>query len=163
MIYLRLWSEHVQHLDSVLYSIRESGLYLNANKCQFGVEETSFVVFPISAEGIDTDAKKIEAIVSLPVLQSVGEVHLFLGLAGYYHSFVELSADRSAALHGLVNACIETSKASFRWEATHQEQFDSLKYTLSFTPVLVTMAANKEFILHTDASDTMIGMVFAQM
>lgn len=141
MIHLRLQSEHVQHIDSVLSSIPEVGLRLNANKCQFGAEETSFVGFRISAEGIDTDAKTIEAIVSWPMLQSVGEVHSFLGLIGYYHRFVERFAHRSAA----------------------QEQFDSLKRVLSSAPVLATMAPNREFILCTDTSDTAIGAVLAQM
>jgi hypothetical protein len=48
-------------VSDVLASIRKEKLRLIEKKGPFGVTETSFVGYGISADGIDTDHRKIEA------------------------------------------------------------------------------------------------------
>jgi hypothetical protein len=69
--------------------------------------------YKISAEGVDTDQKKVEAIYAWSRPSSVGELWSFLGLAGYYYRFVEGCAHKSAIVYDLVNACIGVQQGSF--------------------------------------------------
>lgn len=58
--------EHNQRLSKVLQRIRENGLKLNRAKCQFGVQEITFLGDKLSEKGIAPDEKKIKAILSMP-------------------------------------------------------------------------------------------------
>ena len=162
MIFSKTRSLHMQHVDAVLQSIREARLKVKRAKCEFGVRETSFVGYKVSKEGINTEAKKVEAIRTWPTPRSVGELRSFLGLAGYYRRFVEKFAHKSSQLHDLVNSCVSVGRKDFEWTEAHQRQFDTIKRALSTAPVLATMDPGAEFILRTDASDYAIGAVLAQ-
>jgi hypothetical protein len=152
----------VHNVEAILQGIQEVGLHLNGDKYEFGVLHTSIIGYYISADGIDMEAKKVEAISSWSVPQSVGELRSFLELAGYYRRFVKEFAHKSSHLHELVNDTVELKTVPFWWEQRYTEQFDGLKWVLSAAPVLATINPTKEFILRTDASDTAIGAVLAQ-
>ena len=49
---------------------------------------TKFLGHIVSDRGIETDPKKIEAIVKWPGLRTVHEVRKFLGFTNYYRKFV---------------------------------------------------------------------------
>nr|GEU84018.1 reverse transcriptase domain-containing protein [Tanacetum cinerariifolium] len=51
--------------------------------------EVQFLRHMINGDGIHVDPNKIEAIKNLKALRTPFEVHSFLGLAGYYHRFIE--------------------------------------------------------------------------
>jgi hypothetical protein len=162
LIFSGTLQDHKKHVEAVLESIRSAKLKLNGPKCSFAAAETIFVGYKVTADGIDTDAKKIEAITGWAPPSTVGHLRSFLGLAGYYRRFVEKFAERSAKLHDLVNACVGQRQSKFEWTAEHNMQFDDLKRALSTAPVLATLDPDADFILRTDASDTAIGAVLAQ-
>jgi hypothetical protein len=162
MIFSKSRRAHMQHVDAVLQSIREARLRIKREKCQFGVSETSFVGYRVSKDGVETEAKKVEAITSWPIPRSVGELRSFLGLAGYYRRFIEKFAHKSSELHDLVNGCVWLGRKDFKWTDAHQQQFEAIKRALSTAPVLATMDPAAEFIMRTDASDYAIGAVLAQ-
>jgi hypothetical protein len=64
LIYSRTRSEHKEHLRLVLTALREAGLYAKLEKCEFFVEETTFLGLIVGAHGIRMDPKKVETIVS---------------------------------------------------------------------------------------------------
>lgn len=162
LIYSSSLQEHKRHIEAVFQSIRAAKLKLKESKCSFAAPETIFVGYKVTADGIDTESKKIDAIITWPAPGTVGQLRSFLGLAGYYRRFVDKFAQRSAALHELVNSCVGKQQKTFFWTEHHQAQFDDLKRALSTAPVLATLDPNADFILRTDASDTAIGGVLAQ-
>ena len=89
LVYSRDEQEHEQHLKIVLQTLREKKLYAKLSKCDFWLKEVSFLGHIVSAEGIRVDPAKIEALVNWKPPQSVTEVKIFLGLAGYYRGFVK--------------------------------------------------------------------------
>jgi hypothetical protein len=136
-------------------------LKLNRAKFVFGVIETIFAGYQISQNGIDTDAKKVEAIMSWLAPVTVGELRSFLGLAGYYRRFIEGFAYKSAKLHDLVNSCIGPKQMTLNWLEVHQMQFNAIEGTLTTAHILTTMDSDVDFILCTDASEYAIGAVLA--
>ena len=73
----------------MLQTLRDHRLYAKFSKCEFWLEQVSFLDHVVSKDGIQVDPKKIEAVVDWPRPTIVTEIRSFLGLAGYYMRFVK--------------------------------------------------------------------------
>ena len=62
LIYSKNKKKHWEHVHRILTKLQEAGLYVNTEKCKFNVEKTMFLGFIISADSIEIDPTKIEAI-----------------------------------------------------------------------------------------------------
>ena len=69
--------------------LREKQLFAKLSKCDFWFNEVSFLGHIESVEGIRVDPIKIEAVMNWKPPRNVTEVRSFLGLASYYHRFVQ--------------------------------------------------------------------------
>jgi len=89
LIYSKSEEEHVEHLRVDLQVLNEKKLYAKLAKCEFWLEEVSFLGHIISSSGIVVDPSKVEAVSQWDTPKSVTEVRSFLGFAGYYRRFIE--------------------------------------------------------------------------
>ena len=80
---------HDTHLRVVLETLRKEQLYAKLNKCEFWLNEVSFLGHIVSKEGIRVDPKKIEVVIEWKLPRNVTEVRSFLGVASYYKIFVK--------------------------------------------------------------------------
>ena len=64
LVYSKDAQEHEQHLKIVLQTLREKKLYAKLRKCDFWLNEVSFLGHIVSSEGIRVDPTKIEAVVN---------------------------------------------------------------------------------------------------
>ena len=80
---------HDTHLRVVLETLRKEQLYAKLNKCEFWLNEVSFLGHIVSKEGIRVDPKKIEVVIEWKLPRNVTEVRSFLGVASYYKRFVK--------------------------------------------------------------------------
>jgi hypothetical protein len=162
LIFSKSETDHIRHVEAVLESIRLAKFKLNGPKYTFGQTRYGICGYRVTRHGVDTESKKIEAIISWPAPTTAGQLRLFLGLAGYYRKFVEGFAYRSSKLHDLVNSCVGKTRTAFSWALDHRKQFDDLNRALYTAPVLGTLDPRWDFILRTDASDVAIGAVLSQ-
>ena len=150
--------ETEERLRVVLSRLRDAGLKLKPSKCQLFQRSVSYLGHIVSADGVATDPKKVEAVAEWPVPQCVRDVRSFLGLASYYRKFIRDFAKIASPLHAL------TEKArQFVWSDDCQEAFDELKARLQSAPVLSYPIPEGDFILDTDASGEGIGGVLSQI
>ncbi|KAK8976607.1 hypothetical protein V6N11_057207 [Hibiscus sabdariffa] len=157
LIYSRSEAEHVEHLRIVLQTLRDHRLYAKLSKCEFWLKKVTFLGHVVSAEGIQVDPSKIEAIVSWKQPKNVSEIRSFLGLAGYYRRFVEGFSIIAAPLTKLLGKDVP-----FVWTEAQQTSFEKLKEALTQAPVLVQPESGKDFAVYSDASHSGLGCVLMQ-
>nr|VZI47949.1 unnamed protein product [Spirometra erinaceieuropaei] len=160
IVFGRTIAQHNQNLYAVLEALREAGLRLNPQKCQFLRHQVSYLGHEVSAAGIRVAPEKIDAIRSWPTPQTPTEVRGFIGLASYYRRFIADFAGIARPLHRL------TEKGRrFLWSEECQTAFDDLKARLTTAPILRLPDVSADappFILDTDASAFAIGAVLSQ-
>ncbi|KAE8663418.1 hypothetical protein F3Y22_tig00112980pilonHSYRG00017 [Hibiscus syriacus] len=146
-------SEHDEHLKIVLRTLREHRLYAKLSKCEFWLQEVSFLGRIISAQGIQVDPSKIEAIVNWKRPKNISEIRSFLGLAGYYRRFVEGFSIIASPLTKLLR-----KNVPFDCGEAQQESFEKLKAVLTQAPVLIQPESGKDFTVYSDASHSGLGL-----
>ena len=89
LVYSKNKEEHEKHLQVVLQTLRENQIFAKFKKCEFWLDQISFLGHVVSKDGILVDPEKVEAVLSWKRPNTVTEVRSFLGMAGYYRLFIE--------------------------------------------------------------------------
>src|SRR6266536_6415902 len=74
------FDEHINHLRKVFTKLREANLVIKLKKCKFGQRKIKFLGHTIGMDGLRTDQKNIEKIISCPVPTDVPAAKKFIGL-----------------------------------------------------------------------------------
>ncbi|TYK03544.1 retrotransposon protein, putative, Ty3-gypsy subclass [Cucumis melo var. makuwa] len=134
LIYSKTEAEHEKHLHQV-----------------------TFLDHVVSNEGVSMDPVKIEAVTSWPRPSTISEIRSFLGLAGYYRTFVEDFSRIASPLTQL------TRKGTpFVWSPACESSFQELKQRLVFAPALTMPDGSGSFVIYSDASKKGMGCVLIQ-
>ncbi|GBG72363.1 hypothetical protein CBR_g11941 [Chara braunii] len=157
LIFSKTVEEHVAHLDKVLSLLRQHKFKINGEKCEFGRTCVLYLGHEISAEGLKPDDAKVASIRDWPRPQSVTEMRSFLGMTGYYRTFVKNYSVVAAPLTDLTR--LDTP---WEWTDECEAAFRHLKHALTHYEVLKLPDPDKPFIVTTDASQYGIGAVLAQ-
>lgn len=156
LVYSATLQDHWKHLELVFQIMRKNQMFLKATKCDFAQAKVEYLGHFISAQGIETDSRKIEVVSKWPVPQSLKELRSFLGLAGYYRKFIPDYAIICRPLHDLLK------KDGFLWNSAAQNAFVQLKEALVKATILAVPDFGKQFVVETDASSHGIGAVLMQ-
>lgn len=148
---------HLKSLEKILQKLKEAGLKIKLSKCKFLKKSVEFLGHELSAEGIRTKTDITKAITDFPQPKDVTQLRQFLGLAGYYRSFISNFSEKASPLFKLLK-----KDAIFDWQTPEQESFDKLKLHLSSPPCLSYPDYTQPFVIHTDASYTGIGACLMQ-
>jgi len=73
----------------MLQTLKDNRLYAKLSKCEFWLEEVSFLGHVISRRRIVVDPSKVKAMMSWESPKLMFEIRSFLGLACYYHKLIE--------------------------------------------------------------------------
>jgi hypothetical protein len=141
LIYSRTKEDHAIHVEKVLDVLRKNQLYVNPDKCEWAMDKVSFLGHIISAEGVSVDPAKIEVIKSWPVPNNVTELRSFLGMAGYYRSYVPQYSRVVSDLTTLTG-----NKQQWVWHEAQQRAFDEVKRLLCSAPVLIVPDQELPFV-----------------
>ncbi len=158
LIYNGFMEKHVEHLRKVFEKLRENKLYAKLEKCEFEVTEVDFLGHRITQEGLKMDDHKVKAILDWRPPRSVSALRSFLGLASYYCKFIKNFAKIVALLTNL----LKKSSGTYEWDEACNGAFETLKGILVKTLVLKLPNFDKDFEIHSDASDFAIRGVLVQ-
>lgn len=163
LIFSDTYEEHVQHVRSVLDKLREAGLQLDIDKCEFSVHETKYLGMVIGADGIRMDPAKVAAIQDWQTPRTVREVLSFLGFANFYRRFIRGFSKIALPLTRLTRTSPDNGGgAPWNWTLECQDAFDRLKVAFTTDVVLAHFKPGLETVLETDASDFVTAAVLSQ-
>ena len=77
LVYSKNKEEHEKHLQVVLQTLREHQLFAKFKKCEFWLDQISFLGPVVSKDGISIDPRKVEAVLSWKRPTPVTEVRSF--------------------------------------------------------------------------------------
>ena len=160
IFFLSTPEEHLEKENLRLVSERfcAHNLKINPDKCvcfRMKVQSLSHIV---SKDGLEVDPSRMEALQKLPVPWSQTEVKLSLGLDSYYRRFALKFAEIGRPLHGTS----ETS-TKFTWTLAAQDAFESLKLTLTRSPIFAFPYLEEPFVHNIDASHFAMGAVLVKV
>ena len=93
---------HDKRLHAVLRRLRERGLTLNREKCQFNMNRLVFMGILLTEKGIGPTEERVKAIADAREPESVTELRSFLGLANYSARFIPQFATTAEPLRKLL-------------------------------------------------------------
>lgn len=179
-VFGRTLEEREERLLKVLHRLKEAGLKISLDKCQFGQSKVKYVGHIVSAEGVATDPAKIKTVLTWPQPTNLKTLRSFLGFCGYYRRFIvnysaivrpltDLTQGYAPKQHRTKTEC--NSKKVYlkdsepfgqRWTPACTAAFHQVINCLTNAPVLAFADPNKSYILHVDASLTGLGAVLYQ-
>jgi len=82
--------------------LEKNDLYVKPEKCKWKVREVEFLGVVIRLEGIKMEEEKVKGVLDWLTLKCVKDIQKFLGLANYYHQFIQGFALIARPLHDMV-------------------------------------------------------------
>jgi hypothetical protein len=149
--------EHDKRLVKVLERLREKGLTLNKDKCQFRFEKLEFFGNVLTKEGINPMEAKVSAVKNARRPENQSEVRSFLGLVNFNCKFMPHMATVSEPLRSLTR-----KHQAFKWEKSHEQSFQRLKEMLSSAQTLAYYDKDAPTQVIADASPVGLGAVLVQ-
>jgi len=156
-----VWGRTIQEYDArlraALRRLEENNITLNAKKCQFCVQETTFLGHRISADGISPDPLKVQAIAELTAPNNVKGVRSFLGMVNYLGKFIPRLSETLTPIYNLLRGNEE-----FVWSADCEKAFRSILKLLCNSPCLAIFDPNRRTVVSANASSFGLGAVLRQ-
>ena len=75
-------------VKAVLKRLKKNGVTLNFGKCDFAKSSVSGLSDVVSAQGIEVDPAKLQAIIEMEQPTNVGDIRRFLGMANQLGTFL---------------------------------------------------------------------------
>ena len=158
IVFSKDFQEHLLNLEQVFQRLKLSGISLKLSKCVFASEKVDFLGFELSNERIKPQARLTEAIDKYKRPGTRKELKGFLGLAGFYRSFIPNFAKICQPLNKLTSEHVP-----FQWDDSCEVAFSVLKQKLLSKPVLNFPKLGEPFVVEVDASNHAIGGVLSQV
>nr|GEV11197.1 hypothetical protein [Tanacetum cinerariifolium] len=157
LIYSKSKQEHEEHLKLILKLLKKEQLYAKFSKCKFWIPRVQFLGHLIDSQGIHVDPTKIESIKDWASPKTATEIRQFLGLAGYYHRFIEGFSKIAKSM-----TKITQKKVKFDWGNKEEATFWLIKQKLCSAPIMALHEGSEDFIIYCDASIKGLGAVLIQ-
>ncbi|GBG77341.1 hypothetical protein CBR_g23673 [Chara braunii] len=158
LVYSSSYEGHVQHIEWAMHALRDSGLKVALEKCQFFLTTISFLGHVVTDKGLQQEPQKVAAVRDAPVPTTITQIHAFLGLASYYRRFIKGFAAIAGSLTNLLR-----KDQPLIWTPECDRAFSKLKAALISTLVLIRPDTEKPFVLITDWQLEAISTILAQV
>ncbi|XP_037774265.1 uncharacterized protein LOC119570699 [Penaeus monodon] len=149
LIHTSTLAEHQKLLDVVFSKLSLHRMTLKPSKCEIAFTRTHFLGHTVGDGKCECQQEKIQKIRMAPRPVNQHQLRSFLGLVGYYRSFIK---DFTQIALPLFNLLKKNCSNKMVWGAEQEKSFATLKETLCSEPILRLPSKDKPFTLRTDAS-----------
>ncbi|EUC60919.1 Gag-Pol polyprotein/retrotransposon, putative [Rhizoctonia solani AG-3 Rhs1AP] len=148
VIYSTTFEDHCKHLDEVFSTIARSGITLSLNKCHIAYQSLLLLGQKVSRLGVSVHKEKINTIQQLISPADKKTLQTFLGMAGYFTSYIPFYNWIISPLFKLLR-----KGAEWKWTDLHEHAFKLIKEALMNTPVLAYPVLGLPYRVYTDVCD----------
>ncbi|XP_069150272.1 uncharacterized mitochondrial protein AtMg00860-like [Solanum lycopersicum] len=152
LIYSKTKEEHEQNFRLTLQVLRKQHLYAKFSQCEFWLRSVNFLGHVVSEKGVEVDPRKTEVVKNWPKPLVPTDIRSFLGLASYYHRFVEGFSSIATSLTALTK-----KKAKFELTEACDKSFQEIKDRLTSAPVLTLPKCGKANVVDDALSRMSMG------
>ncbi len=150
IIHSKTHEEHLQTLETVFTWLASHNLRVNLKKCMFGSNETSYLGFRLSEDGIFPVTDKLKAVRDAEPPQNVKQIRQFLGLCNFFRRHIQNFAQITSPLTNLTKKDAGWKRGSLPENALRA--FRHLQSLLCSQPILAYPRSDRQYALITDAS-----------
>src|SRR6266498_2486780 len=119
-------------MKKVLEALRQAGLKLKLEKCEFAKKQLKYLSFIVGEFGIKLNPEKVRVIVDQPAPTNQMQIRSFLGMIGFFRNHIQEFSTIVASMTNLL-----AKKVPYIWGQEQQRAFKRLKQVISIVPVLV--------------------------
>lgn len=138
-------------LAKIFVRLEQYNVRLNPKKCVFGVTSGKFLGYIVSCRDIEVDPMKVKAIMEMPPLTNLSQLHSLQGKLLSIRRFIAQLAYKCQPFQHLLDKGV-----IFRWDAKFQEAFQQLKDYLMSLLVLMPPIDGKPFVLYISATSSIL-------
>lgn len=149
--------EHDNNLRALFKRLKETGLTLNREKCEFNKTKLEFFGFIFSAGGVSADPKKVAAIKEAPDPTTPADIKSLLGMANYCSRFIKDFSSLSEPLRKLTR-----KDTPWTWGKDQTTALQALKDNLTSDTTMSYFYQGRQTELIVDASPVGLGAILCQ-
>ena len=102
-------------VEKVVKRLMENDLYVKPEKYKWEVKEVGFLGVVIGLERVKMEEDEVKRVLDWPTPKYIKDVQKFLGLANYYHQFIQSFVSIARLLHNMV-------KKNQKWDWTEKQE-----------------------------------------
>jgi RNase H-like domain found in reverse transcriptase/Reverse transcriptase (RNA-dependent DNA polymerase) len=162
-VYSETWTDHLQHMERSLETIRTCGVTLKLCKCRFAKPEVKFVGQIIGSGRRRADPDKIAVVQRMRSPETKKQLRQALGFFSYFREYIDNYAARAKVLTDLTSKRVPSVLAA-HWTELHEQAFNDLKQTLCVIAdsSLSIFDLTKPCIITVDASSYAVAGILSQ-
>lgn len=159
LIFTDTFDHHMSVLSEVLQRLRSANLTARPTKCSLAYPKLECLGHIVGDNKLHPHPDKVKAIreANHPVTKK--QLRSFLGLVNFYRKFIPNFAQIALPLTDLTR---KFSPSKLQWTEAQELAFQTLKSSITTSPILKLPDLSKVFIVQTDASDRGLGAVLLQ-
>jgi RNase H-like domain found in reverse transcriptase/Reverse transcriptase (RNA-dependent DNA polymerase)/Integrase zinc binding domain len=151
------WEDHLKLLHRVLTILQKNNFTVNPSKCEWGIQETDWLGYWLTPNGLKPWRKRILPILALKKPKDAHDLRSFLGAINFYR---DMYPRRAHILAPLSKA--SATKGKLQWTDEMDTAFKQIKALLAQDAFLRYPDHNKPFHIYADASDEQMGAAIFQ-
>ena len=133
----------IDDLRETFANLRRFRIKLNPTKCTFGVPAGKLLGFLVSSRGIEANPKKIRAIESMKLPETVRDVQKFTGCLATLSRFISRLGEKAMPLYQLMK-----KSEAFQWSPQDDAAFHDLKKMLGSALILASPMPKEPMMLY---------------
>ena len=162
-IHAGTFEEFLALLRKLFERLRKFDLRLNGKKCQFGCSEMEFLGHWITQGGVRHLDTRIEAVTSMAVPETMGQLRSFAGLVNYFRDSVPKLGLLMAPLHEVAGGKRQGRIPREAWGDKQQKAFELCKKAIGEARTLHWIDYTKPIKVRSDACDIGAGAMLFQV